>query len=223
LDESRPELNGALFQIAAAAMTAAATDSYRLSERTIPVTNKTANERDIILPARTIIELYRIIDLDEGKNIVVHINENQAMFRFGETEIVSRLVAGHYPDYKQIVPSQFKNVIEFSVADMMQAIKTTSLFCKQGINDVRISLDKRFDDIAVHAENSIAGKNISNVKSLSQNQQMDIVFNYKYLLDGLQHLHDVTAELKLNDSTSAALLTSKKDTQFIYIIMPIRQ
>ncbi len=223
MDDSRPELNGAFFQFGEKELIIASTDSYRLSERVVMIVNKTGKEKNVIVPARTVSELLRIIDADDSKEVSVRVNDNQIMFIFGETEIVSRIVTGNYPDYKQIIPNQFTNNVDFSVSDMIQAIKTTSLFCKQGINDVRISLDKRFDDIAIHAENSIFGKNVSNVKSMNKGQEMDIVFNYKFLLDGLQHLHDVTATLKTNDGISPALLTSKKDENFVYVIMPIRQ
>ena len=222
-DESRVELNGAYFQMSGTQCVIAATDSYRLAEKTFPITNKKGSARNVIVPARTLAEVQRILETSEAEEITVRINENQILFILGETEVVSRIIVGSYPDYKQIVPTTFKNEVSFSVAEMGHAIKTTSFFCKQGINDVRIALDKRFKDITVRAENSTAGKNTSNVPSLSDNQEMDIVFNYKFLLDGLSHLTDDAAQLKTNEAVSPALLTSKKDAHFLYVIMPIRQ
>jgi len=222
-DESRQELNGAYFQINGSICTVAATDSFRLSEKKITVKNKSKESKNSIVPGRTLYEVLRILDLEDADTINIQINDNQIQFVFGSTEIISRIVTGEYPDYSQIIPSEFSNIVELTISDMTKAIKTTSLFCKQGINDVRISLDKRFDDITIRAENSVHGKNVSHVKSISKDQEMDIVFNYKFLLDGLLHMPDETVLLKTNNATSPALLTTKKDTGFIYIIMPIRQ
>lgn len=222
-DESRPELNGVYMILDGNKCIMVATDSYRLVERTIPLPEKVAEPRDIIIPSKTLQELVRILPLAEDNTVTITINDTQILFTCGQTQIVSRIIAGDYPDYKQIIPTAFQNNVEFRVHDMVQAIKTTSLFCKQGINDVRISLDKRFTDIAINAENSILGKNISNVESLSKNQELDIVFNYKFLLDGLSHLNGDRAVLRSNEPTTPALLNTPKEDGFVYVIMPIKQ
>lgn len=222
-DESRPELNGVFMRIEANRLILAATDSYRLSEKTINLEKASAAEREIIIPSKSMVELSRILEFEDADSVLLAINENQILATCGNTELVSRLVAGAYPDYRQIIPRGFQNDVSFSIADMTRAVKSTALFCKQGINDVKLSLDKRFTDIAVSAENSIHGKNTSNVPSLSKNQALDIVFNYRFLLDGLSHLGGETAALKTNDPTSPAMLTDPSDASFTYIIMPIKQ
>ncbi|OPY85167.1 MAG: DNA polymerase III subunit beta [Syntrophorhabdus sp. PtaU1.Bin153] len=223
IDESRPELNGVYISITSDQCIFVATDSYRLAEKTVPLKNKATGTRSIIVPGRTLQELVRILPYTEEEVVTIAINDTQILFSCGQTQVVSRIITNDYPDYKQIIPTQFKNSVEFKVQDMVNAIKTTALFCKQGINDIRISLDKRFTDIALNAENSTFGKNISNVPSLSKGQELDIVFNYKFLLDGLLHLVDDHAVLKTNEPTTPAVLVSPKDDGFLYVIMPIRQ
>jgi len=221
-DDSRPELNGVFVKVEDTECTLAATDSYRLAEKKIQISQK-SKEKSVIIPAKTIHEVLRILDLQEAQEVTIAINDSQILFSIGETEIISRIINGEYPDYTQIIPQSFKNKVIFDTGEMVSAIKTTSLFCKQGINDVRISLDKRFTDIAVNAENSTFGKNVSNVPSKNKNQEMDIVFNYKFFLDGVLHGSGDTSVLKTNDATSPALLVDKDDESFIYIIMPIKQ
>ncbi|OGY90989.1 MAG: DNA polymerase III subunit beta [Candidatus Komeilibacteria bacterium RIFCSPLOWO2_01_FULL_53_11] len=221
-DESRPELNGVFIQVGDGSCVMAATDSYRLSEKTIPVP-QAKEKKSVIVPARTLQETLRVLELSDAADVQIAINDNQIQFSFGETQIVSRIITGEYPDYKQIIPTAFKNEVRFATEEMRQAIKTTSLFCKQGINDVRLSLEKRFSDIAVNAENSNLGKNVSNVRTESKNQEMDIVFNYKFLLDGLSHIVGEAACLKTNDPTSPALLVSASGDDLLYVIMPIKQ
>jgi DNA polymerase-3 subunit beta len=222
-DESRPELNGVYIILEGQHCVFVATDSYRLVEKTITLNSKPTNSRAIIVPSKTLQELVRILPLAEDENVVITINDTQILFTCGQTQLVSRIIAGDYPDYKQIIPTSFKNNVEFKVYDMVQAVKTTSLFCKQGINDVRISLDKRFSDIAINAENNTLGKNISNVQALTKDQELDIVFNYKFLLDGLSHLSGDRALLKTNEPTTPAVLSAPKEDGFVYVIMPIKQ
>ncbi|OGY90094.1 MAG: DNA polymerase III subunit beta [Candidatus Komeilibacteria bacterium RIFCSPLOWO2_01_FULL_52_15] len=222
-DESRPEITGVFLRVENSTCTLASTDSYRLAQKKIAVKQAPKEDREVIIPAKTLAEVVRIAEIEEPKEVSIAINENQIKFTVGDTEITSRIIAGEYPDYKQIIPASFKNEVAFAANDMVRAIKTTSLFCKQGINDIRLSLEKRFTDIAVTAENSTLGKNTSNVPSLSKQQEFDIVFNYKFFLDGLQHLMGEQAVLKTNDPASPALLSSPSEKDFLYIIMPIRQ
>lgn len=222
-DESRPELTGVFVQLSDRSCILAATDSYRLAEKTVGTTTSVKEPKQVIIPAKTIAEVLRILDIEEPEKATLAINDSQALFTLGGTKVISRIIAGEYPDYRQIIPSQFKDKISFSTDDMVAAVKTTSLFCKQGINDVRLSLDKRFTDIAITAENSTFGKNISNVSTASKGQEVDIVFNYKFLLDGLNHVMGDESVLKANDAVSPALLMSASEKDFLYIIMPIKQ
>ena len=222
-DESRPELNSVMLQFEGTTCIMVATDSYRLAEKTINVNAQKKASQNVIVPARTLHELSRILEQQDAETLTIVINDNQVLFSCNDTDMVSRIISAPYPDYKQIIPHSFKNEIEFDAKEMTQAIKTTSLFCKQGINDVRLTLDKRFNDIAISAENSSFGKNVSNVPSLSADQEMDIVFNYKFLMDGLNRCTTENAILKTNDATSPAQLQGKGDTSYVYIIMPIKQ
>lgn len=223
VDESRPELTGILLQLDSKTCILASTDSYRLAEKKIVLDAALKEGRNVIVPARSLGEVARVLDMESAERMSAVINDNQALFTVGDTAVVTRIITGEYPDYQQIVPKEFKNTVTFKITDMVRAVKTTSLFCKQGINDIRLSLDKRFSDIAINAENSTLGKNVSNVPSLTKNQEMDIVFNYKFFLDGLNHLDGDTAVLKVNDAQSPALLTSQTEGEYLYVIMPIRQ
>jgi len=222
-DEARTELTGILIVVDDGGCTFAATDSYRLSEKKIRLSKPSKEQRRVVVPARTLSEVLRILDIEDAAEVTIRINESQIHFTIGDTELVSRIIAGEYPDYQQIIPKSFSHEVTFAVQDMVRAVKTTSLFCKQGINDIRLSLDKRFTDIAINAENSMVGKNVSNVQCKTAGQEMDIVFNYKFFLDGLNHLIGDEATLKTNDAASPALLTSTGENDFLYIIMPIRQ
>lgn len=222
-DATRPELQGALVGVNQKTITVVATDSFRLSETQLNAVDVEGQHNSIIVPSRTLQETARILDYNNAENVMVRTSETQVEIQISETKVISRIISGKYPDYKNIIPTQFKSELVFSVKEMERAIKTTSLFCKQGINDIRLSVDERFTDITVQAENTTAGKNTSRVPTESKKQNLDIVFNYKFLLEGLQHLGSEKAILKTNDAQSAALLTAPSNPHYIYLIMPIRQ
>ena len=138
LDGSRVEINAVNFNFAKDELIIAATDSYRLAEKKIKINN--GQEKSLIVPLKTIQELVRILNDQGDKKLKLYFNENQIMFVFEGVELISRVVEGRYPDYQQIIPDSFVTTAKCPVNKLVPAIKSAALFCKQGINDVRLSL-----------------------------------------------------------------------------------
>ncbi len=218
-DESRPEISGAFLKGGDKEIILAATDSYRLAEKKVK-TEKGNEGEGVIVPARTLMELNRILT-DDIESINFFINENQILFVFDGIEMVSRLIEGQYPEYQQIIPSEGKTKVELNTQEFIKMVKTTSLFCKAGIND--ISLEVKGDKIIVSASNSQLGENISSLDVKVEGEDNNIVFNYRYLLDGLSSIDTEDLILELTDNTSPGLIKPKGLDDYIYIIMPIRQ
>ena len=105
-DDTRPEISGVFCAQSEKLLTLAATDSYRLAEKTIPVEKSSGSFR-LILPLRTLQDLLRVLGEEEMAQF--YLSDNQILFVVGETEIVSRLIEGQYPDYKQIIPTEYNN------------------------------------------------------------------------------------------------------------------
>jgi len=222
-DESRPELNSVLFELEGKNLTLVATDSYRLSERKVALGQNIKESLVLIVPVRTIQQLLRVLELDQTEETKMIISENQIKFSFGSTEIISRIVEGQYPDYKQIIPKKFSSEISFDSGLLAQNIKTTSLFCQPGINDIKMSYLPETKEIQLRAQNSTAGDNLSKIEAETTGQLGEIVFNYRYLLEGINHLDGNKGILRLNEASSPALLQSQDNKEFVYLIMPIRQ
>jgi len=218
-DESRPEISGVYLKPAKEKIIIAATDSYRLAEKRVK-NNKTSAGEAVIIPTRTLQELNRILTEDiEGVNF--YINENQILFTFDGIELVSRLIEGQYPDYKQIIPSDHKTKLVLSTQKFIKIVKTTSLFCQPGINDVNLSVKEK--KLTVSASNSQLGENVSSLAAEIEGDDNEIVFNYRYLLDGLSSIDSEEVILELSDCNSPGLIKPKEDKDYLYIIMPIRQ
>lgn len=221
LDETRPEINGVLFQFSGKKLTMAATDSFRLAERILE-TGKAADSK-FIVPFRTMQELSRVLgeSLDETE-VTVSWSENQVMFTFAGIELVSRLIEGQYPDYQQIVPTHFKTEVTMNAKEFVQLVKSAALFCRAGINDVHVTLNTTKKSIEVKAANSMLGENKGAMQGEMTGESNDIVFNYRYVLDGIQAMGSEQITLKLIDKHNPGLFLPAGKGGYTYIVMPIK-
>ena len=131
--ETRMELSGVFFSFNKEKLIMAATDSYRLAEKSINIKTNTEEEKNVIIPAKALQEVIRIIsilkneELQENKDITFYLSDNQILFIIGNTEIISRLIDGQYPDYKQIIPINCKTKAKINRLELLRAVKAAAL------------------------------------------------------------------------------------------------
>ncbi|MFA5022312.1 MAG: DNA polymerase III subunit beta [Patescibacteria group bacterium] len=233
ISENRPEINGVLFNFTNGKLVLGATDSYRLAEKSIALDkNSKGTNQQVIIPTRTLQELQRILGsfkdpaaISEMENVEIYLAENQILFVFGNIELVSRLVEGQYPDYRQIIPAQSNTKATLNVSQFINAIKATSLFARSGIYDVSLQFLAKDKEVVVSANNNQLGENVSKVlvESISGEDNI-IVVNYRYLLDGLQNINTDQVEISIIDGASPCVIKPVgKEADYLYIIMPIKQ
>lgn len=237
--ESRPELTGVLFNInpenKSGKLVLAATDSYRLSERTISLKNEgaltsTTKSMQVIVPGKTLTELLRILSLtkdtdSEADTIEITLGESQIAFHIGDIEMISRIIDGKYPDYRPIIPESFSSDAVVLKTELSQAVKSASLFSRAGLQDVRLEVVPE-SGMKVSSGDTQMGKNESVVEGKVEGGQNAITLNYKYLIDGLNAIDDPNVHVKVIDATNPCVVTPDKEDdgdQFLYIIMPIKQ
>jgi len=224
--ESRLELSGVYFSFDEKKLTIAATDSYRLAEKTIDIkNNKNIKKQKIIIPAKTIQEIIRItanknIEKDE---IEVFVSENQILFVFDNTEIVSRLIEGQYPDYRQIIPSNTKTKITVNKKELVRAVKAAALFSKTGINDINLDFPQGKNIIVISSASGQTGENTSDVPAEVSGNDNGVVVNYRYILDGLNNIESDMLNIEVIDANTPCLIKPEKQKNYVYIIMPIKQ
>jgi len=145
-NETRLELSGVLLTFTKDNLTLVGTDSYRLAEKKIKIKSNYENPNNkVIIPARTLQELIRVLSgfkdddrLEGAGEIKICLSDNQVLFIFGSTELVSRLINGSYPDYQQIIPLNYKTRVLINKNELMRAIKASAIFSKAGVNDVAL-------------------------------------------------------------------------------------
>jgi len=222
-NESRPELSGVLFKINKNQLILVATDSYRLAEKKIKLDSEIKKEYDFIVPIKTLQEVVRVLgDFDDSSELEIYWEENQIMFVIENVVLTSRLIDGEYPDYEQIIPKNFNTKVGFNKNEAINAIKATSLFSKVGIYDVSFEF-KNSGTMIMKSANNQVGENKAEIKAKVEGEDNQILFNFHYVLDGLNTVLGDDVFLELTNATNPAVLKSEGDESYLYLIMSIRQ
>jgi len=226
----RPEISGVFMNFDEDLLILAATDSYRLAENKIKISQgqKNGRENKIIVPVRTLQEISRILSvfkedaLDDSDNIEIYNNNNQIMFSYNGVDLISRIIEAQYPEYQQIIPASYKTQIKFNVLELIKAAKTSSLFAKSGVYDIKIDFTEQ-KEVLITSSSSQTGENTSPVEAEIKGEGNYIVLNYHYLLDGLQNIGSENVLMEVNDKNSMCILRPEGNLNYFYLIMPIRQ
>lgn len=232
--QTRLELTGVLFNFNQEKMILAATDSYRLAEKTIntktSVSEKNNGNKNVIVPAKTLQELVRILSsikesetVSETREIRFYISGAQILFTIGATEVISRLIEGQYPDYRQIIPTNPKTKAIVNKAELIRAVKAAALFSKIGINDINLDFPKNKNQIVISSASGQTGENITELGARVKGEDNGVVVNYRYLLDGLNNLESEDIIIEIIDGNTPCIIKSEKQTNYLYVVMPIKQ
>lgn len=227
-NENRIELSGVLFSFNDNKLSLAATDSYRLAEREIKINAKDmAGEQKVIVPGKTVQELMRVLNNFEGaelgdeEELKFYLTDNQILFTVDSVELISRLINGHYPDYKQIIPAKSQTDILVEKAEIIRAVKAAALFSKTGINDITLLFLK--NKIMVSAFSGASGESQIELEAEVNGGDNEVTINYRYLLDGLNNVEGGMIRLNVLNNSTPCVLKPEKSDDYLYIVMPIRQ
>jgi len=229
LSESRPEISGILMKFDSSAsgsgnnsIKLAATDSFRLAEKDLEINSnsKISKTQSIIIPQRTVQEINRILG-EEETEVEVILSGNQILFDLGYAQVISRLIEGQYPDYQQIIPDSFQTQVTVDRSELISNIKIASLFSGK-INDIKISINPQKSFLEVLAKDADIGENKSKIEAEIQGKEVAVIFNHKYLLDGLNNIFSDKVILGLNDEAKHVVARPVGDTSYTYVIMAIK-
>ncbi len=236
--ESRQELTGINVVLKEREIFFASTDSFRLSENRINLGKDEVNEErytalrekteNIIIPAVTLMELNRIISGDEEGKVKVAIEEGQIFFEIPGTTIISRLINGKYPEYKHIVPQEFKTRAVIEKSFIQGAVKMAGFFTTGKTSEISLEIHSEKKKVIIQVHSSEIGENVSEMEADITGPSQKVVFNSKYLLDGINNIATSKVALLVNsESTPVALREINEETgevlgDYLYIVMPIK-
>jgi len=226
---TRPEISGVYFLFQKNLITIAATDSFRLGEKKIFLKTESplSKEYSLILPQKTVKEIVNIFAEKQGQ-LKLYFSPNQVMFQYpmpetphSQVEVISRLIEGEYPNYKEIIPKKYTTQLILKKEEFLNQIKTASLFSGK-INEVRIKVDVKERRINISSQSPDIGQYQSFVDGKIKGDPIDISFNHRFLLDGLLSIKSSEIIFELNSDSGPGVLRPVGDESYLYVVMPIK-
>lgn len=222
VSEIRPEISGILFDFQLQTLKLAATDTFRLAEKTLRNTEWKSTFYEgwkAVVPLKTIQEVIRIFP--EDQTIKIFTDPSQIAFVSDNQTLISRLIDGQYPDYEHIIPREFKAEILVNREKLINAVKLASGFAGRS-NDVKIKTAEGAKAIRVYAASQAVGENQYLIPVKTTSDIPEVVFNWRYLLDGLRPHAGEAVLLGVVSDARPVLIKNPDDASYFYILMPIR-
>ena len=225
-DDSRPVLMGIDLAVEGDQMTLAATDGFRLAVRHLQLKKKVSERQEVIVPARTLAELSRLLqDQEDSVKMTFNANKTQVLFALKDIELVAQLIQGTFPDYSRLMPKEWTSRAVVEVRDFLQETKIASIFARDGSGIVRITFQADEDGtpgrmtIAARAEE--IGDNQGELDAQVEGEPSKIAFNGRYLQDVLQVLDGGRVVLETTGPSQPGVIRPVDNDNYVHIIMPM--
>lgn len=218
-DDSKPLLTGVLVEINSDTLRMVATDSYRLAVYENKIEGGPAQQIKIIVPARSLRELVRIAGAKDSGKISINLTDNQAVFTAGNTELISRLIDGDFPNYKQLLPEGYEKIIKINKLKAIGCIKRTAIMAQ---NNTPIKFTATNKQLVMSAMTQDVGEATEKMEADYSGDEIKIAFNPEYLIDGITSIETEDVAIEITDPIKPAMIKPVGDESFQYLIMPVR-
>ena len=175
-----------------------------------------SHETDFIIPTKAVQELQRLLG-DEG-DAIARLSDNQIVFEVGSSVIVSKLIEGNYPNYRQVIPGEAKETLKLGREALLETARRVSLLSSEKSNSVKLVVGDGGIDVTANSPDIGEAK-----ESMSVNyggKEIAIAFNPEFLMAPLRNLEDEEIQLDLIDEMSPGVL--RGSGSFLYVLMPMR-
>lgn len=215
-DETRYVLNGILCSFKSNALTMVATDGRRLAMVEQEIDFPEGNETEVIIPTKAVQELLRLLG-DKGE-VRVRLTDSQVVFELGDNLLVSKLIEGNYPNYRQVIPGETKERVTLEREVLLESVRRVALLTSEKSNSVRL----RFEDDQLHimANSPDIGEATESLHIKYAGPTITVAFNPEFLMAPLRNLDKDEIYFDLIDDMSPGVI--KIDEPFIYVLMPMR-
>ncbi|MFN8530438.1 MAG: DNA polymerase III subunit beta [Anaerolineae bacterium] len=226
-EESRPILTGILVRLEDDVMTLAAADGYRLAVRTTRLHERFNKMRDIVIPARALAEVARII-VDEEKEVGICLpgQRDQVMFFIENTVVSSSLLQGKFPDFGAIIPKAYSTSMTVYTSDLLRACKRAEIFARDNAYSARILVKPPRSqgepgEVMIVGKSAERGENEGFVDAAVEGNELEVAFNIRYLIDVLNVVGEERVIIESNGSAHPGVIRPENRQDFISVIMPM--
>ena len=227
VDESRPILTGVLAQFEGSRLTLVAADGFRLAVNELELLSPVPQPFSTVIPARALGEVARIIgDQTEPVSINMTPEHNRILFHMNNVELVSQLIEGKFPDYKQIIPTGHTTRMTIDTKAFLRAVKTASIFARDAANIVTVQATPGDDEfnpskLTLSAAAAEVGENVGEIDVTVEGDPIEIAFNTRYLSDVLSAINSEKTVLETTDPQRPGVLRAADQPNFVCVIMPM--
>lgn len=225
-DEGRPILTGVLTEIKQDSLELVATDGFRLAHKRTPLKSSSSLGFRALIPRRTLEEAVKLITEElSGEDMELEIatsdNQNQIIFKIGETILSSRLIEGQFPAWEKIVPKTSINKTTVDRIELLKASKLASVFAKGDSSNI-IKLHIGGNILKITSEAKELGGQEMELEVHSEGEELTIAFNSRFLTEALQSFSNTAVLIEFSGNLSPALLRPEGEEGLEYVIMPVR-
>ncbi|HIE58213.1 MAG TPA: DNA polymerase III subunit beta, partial [Anaerolineales bacterium] len=226
-DEARPILTGVFVKVEDNQIVMAAADGFRLSVRTAEIESTVEKAVTVVIPARALIELARIAG--DGKDpirMALMPQSGRVVFRTNDTELVSQLIEGQFPDYEQIIPRSYQTRTTLSTPAFLKACKQAEIFAREGSLIARLNITPGESEmvpgvVEIFGQSEETGSSQTVVDASIEGPPILIAFNVRYLREALDVIKTSNVALETTTDTSPGVLRPVGDNNFVHVIMPM--
>ena len=222
IDQTRPILTSILMNFSDSGLEVVATDGFRLSQLFFK-NNKFSINKQLLVPAKALNELYRIAKQIEVEEVKILVSEElkQLLFKVANVEMYVRLIEGDYPPYEKIIPAAFSLEVELDAEEFLTELKRAFIFAKDASNIVRLTFTK--DMLEVKAISPSFGEYKGEISIENKSgEEREIAFNVHYLIDFINTVKPEKLWFGMNESLKPAMFKDPSIADYIYIAMPFR-
>ena len=226
-DDSRPVFSGVHVEVGQEKAVFAAADAFRLAVGTITLPGEEEAREPLLIPARTLSELARILPAEGEVEMIVTPGRNQVLFHTEQIDLVSRLIEGTFPNFRAILPKEHTTRVVVETKELAMAVKSVTPFARDSSNIARVKVSEGDGDgaepgtLTIEATADDVGSNVSTISASVSGPDQSIIFNVKYLADVLAVLDTPELALELVSAARPGVIKPIGATDFVYTIMPM--
>ncbi len=225
-DEARPVLMGVLVTVAGSEITLAAADGFRISERRAVLANPVSQDLTAIIPARALSELARVAsDPEQTIQMLIPKGRGQVIFHMKDVELVSQLIDGNFPPYKQVIPRTYKTRTVISAGEMLKACKQAEIIARDSTNVARIDIkpagEMKPGTVEISAQSEETGSSEATVDATIEGAPLLIAFNVRFLREVLEVIKTPNVSIETTQANSPGTIRPVGEDNFLHVIMPM--